>query len=106
MKLYRAMALDGATGLPVVGRSARRLGIRPPLEAGVRRADVKATAPGEIIQPGTGGMSCTPNDPLDLPEFRRPPELGGDGKDPVWEIDTNDSDRTARLTGSQNRPVR
>ena len=90
MKLYRAMTQD-TDGLPVLGRSARALGVRTPNEvaAGVN-PDVTATAPDEIIQPGTGGMSTAPNDPRNLPPLRLPRVLGGRGKDPVWEIDTAD----------------
>lgn len=87
MKLYRAMT-TASLGLPQVGRSARSLGIRTPKET--INPDVTAVAPDEIIQPDTGGMSVTPNDPADLPPFRKPPALGGTGKDPVWEIDTAD----------------
>jgi len=35
-------------------------------------------------------MSIAPDDPKFLPPFRRPSELGGRGKDPVWVIDTDD----------------
>ncbi len=35
-------------------------------------------------------MSEAPNDPANLPPLRRPPSLGGTGKDPIWEIDTAD----------------
>ena len=77
-----------ADGLPQVGRSARSLGIRTPTET--TDPDVTASAPGDIIQPGTGGMSVAPDDPVNLPPFRRPPALGGRGKDPVWELDTTD----------------
>jgi hypothetical protein len=87
MKLYRAMTA-AADGLPQVGRSARSLGIRTSNESS--NPDVTATDPAEIIQPGTGGMSEAPNDPANLPPLRRPPALGGKGKDPVWEIDTAD----------------
>jgi hypothetical protein len=52
--------------------------------------DVTATAADEIIQPGTGGMSVAPDDPANLPPLRRPRILGGRGKDPAWEIDTDD----------------
>ncbi|HEV3385203.1 MAG TPA: hypothetical protein VG097_10315 [Gemmata sp.] len=87
MKLYRAMT-PASDGLPQVGRSARLLGIRTPNETTVN-PDVTASTPNEIIQPGTGGMSEAPNDPTNLPPFRKPPEFGGTGKDPVWEIDTS-----------------
>ena len=38
------------------------------------------------VRPGTGGMSVTPNDPMDLHQHVRPVELGGTGKRPVWWI--------------------
>ncbi|WP_449267433.1 Tse2 family ADP-ribosyltransferase toxin [Gemmata massiliana] len=75
-------------GLPQVARSARALGVRTLNES--TNPDVTATAPDEIIQPGTGGMSEAPNDPANLPPLRKPASLGGKGKDPVWEIDTTD----------------
>ena len=31
-------------------------------------------------------MSVSPNGPRNLPSHRRPPTLGGTGKDPVWRI--------------------
>ena len=89
MKLYRSMT-PASDGSPVVARSARALGIRTPHEAANSQPDVTAIDPDEIIQPVTGGMSVAPNDPANLPRFRRPPVLGGQGKDPVWEIDTAD----------------
>lgn len=87
MKLYRAMK-PSEDGLPEVGRSARKLGVRTPREAA--NPDVPAKADDEIIRPGTGGMSVAPDEPANLPPMRRPTELGGTGKDPVWEIDTAD----------------
>jgi hypothetical protein len=39
------------------------------------------------VGPGTGGMSVVPDSPMNLPDHRRPPQLGGTGKDPVWGID-------------------
>jgi hypothetical protein len=36
-------------------------------------------------------MSAAPQDPANLPRNRRPAQVsGGTGKDPVWEIDTDD----------------
>ena len=87
MKLYRAMT-PAPDGLPQVGRSARSLGVRTSNVS--TNPDVTATDPAEIIQPGTGGMSVAPNDAAILPTLRRTPVLGGKGKDPVWEIDTDD----------------
>lgn len=37
-----------------------------------------------LVHPDTGGMSVTPNDPAGLPPHRRPPGMGGTGKDPVY----------------------
>ena len=35
-------------------------------------------------------MSVSPPPPDNLPYYRRPPEFGGTGKDPVWEMDTDE----------------
>lgn len=78
--LYRAMEEDGE-GHPQVGQSARRLGVRPGTDIPVDDEDE--------VEPYTGGMSVTPESPDRLPFFRRPPGLGGTGKDPVWEIDSD-----------------
>jgi hypothetical protein len=87
LKIYRAMSPD-ADGLPLVGRSARQLGVRT-LDW-LPHNDVNAAKPDDMVNPGEG-MSATPHDPANLPKNRRPPQLhGGIGKDPVWEIDTND----------------
>ena len=39
-----------------------------------------------MVHPQTGGMSVAPDTPMNLPLHRRPAELGGTGKDPVWSI--------------------
>ncbi len=87
MKIYRAMAPDN-DGLPQVGRSARQLGVRP--LGRMPHNDVSAAASDDAVNPGEG-MSAAPHDPANLPRNRRPPQAnGGTGKDPVWEIDTDD----------------
>ena len=87
MKIYRAMTPD-TDGLPQVGRSARQLGVRP-LDR-LPHNDVSASSPDDTVNPGEG-MSAAPNNPANLGKNRRPPQLnGGTGKDPVWEIDTDD----------------
>jgi hypothetical protein len=87
VKIYRAMTPD-ADGLPQVGRSARQLGVRP-LDWALHN-DVSAAAPDDTVNPGEG-MSAAPDDPAKLPKNRRPPQVNaGTGKDPVWEIDTDD----------------
>lgn len=72
--LYRAMAA-GDGGTPAVGRN----------DLGVRPVDLQPDADG-IAQPGRGGMSVAPDDPMNLPIFRRPASLAGTGKKPVWAI--------------------
>jgi hypothetical protein len=43
-----------------------------------------------MVGPGEGGISVSPDDPRRLPSFRRPPELDGTGRDPVFAIDEQD----------------
>jgi hypothetical protein len=81
-RLFRAMRKD-ASGAPEIGPNARALGVR----AGV---DIPATLPHQTVLPGQGGLSVSPDDPMNLPYFRRPPGFGGTGRDPVWVIDLND----------------
>ncbi|MEO8391661.1 MAG: hypothetical protein ABI700_01590 [Chloroflexota bacterium] len=72
--VFRSMT-QAPDGLPVTGDTARSLGARPgtdiPVQAG-------------MVSPNTEGMSVSPGSPFNLPAFRRPPEFGGTGKDPVW----------------------
>lgn len=79
---YRAMK-QARDGLPEVGRSARSLGVRI---AG-SPADIPVFA-GNIVRPATGGMSVVFGGAMNLPKFRRPRALGGEGRDPVYAIET------------------
>jgi hypothetical protein len=99
MRLYRSMKED-ADGLPMVGRSPRMLGVRTGSDP---TPDVTASAPSDPVVPGQGGMSVAPGDPMHLQPFRRPPSLGGIGKDPVWWIDTDDLE--PELGFRQDRPT-
>lgn len=100
MKIYRAMTPD-TDGLPLVGQSARQLGVRT-LDL-LPHNDVNAALPDDEVNPGEG-MSAAPDDPANLPRNRRPPRLqGGIGKDPVWEIDTDDLGPT--LVFLQDKPT-
>jgi hypothetical protein len=74
---------EGPGGLPEVGLSSRTLGVRP-------GRDVQAINPADTVSPGAGGMSVSPDDPFHLPYIRRPPEFGGTGRDPVWELADSD----------------
>jgi hypothetical protein len=68
-------------GRPLVVPTARGLGLR---------AGEIAVSEDGSVEPGGGGMSVSPDTPRYLPPYRRPPKYGGDGKDPVWELETAD----------------
>ena len=78
---FRAMTPD-IDGLPLVGRSARRLSVRVP-------QDVTPNAAGDVL-PGTGGMSVAPDSVWNLPHHRRPRGLErgstGPSQDYVFSI--------------------
>ena len=74
-ELFRDMKED-ANGMPEIGENSRSLGVRPGI-------DVPATDSGDLVSSGQGGISVSPDDPQSLPYFRRPPALGGTGKDSV-----------------------
>jgi len=44
----------------------------------------------DLVQSGQGGLSVSPDDPMNLPAHRRPTEFQGTGKDPVWMIEEVD----------------
>lgn len=69
-------------GHPAPGRTARTLGVRPGI-------DIPVGIDGLVLG-GEGGMSVAPDSPGNLPAHRRPPEHGGTGKDPIWEIAADD----------------
>ena len=84
MRVLRAMKVD-EDGKPETGNTARTLGVR----TGDRRRNIVVAASGFVL-PETGGMSVSPPPPDNLPEHRRPEEYGGTGRDPAWELDTDD----------------
>jgi hypothetical protein len=71
----------GEDGLPETGASARTLGARAWVDIPVDED--------ESVEPEMEGMSASPPPPENLPYIRRPPEYGGVGKDPVWELETD-----------------
>lgn len=85
-------------GLPEVGASARALGARP----GDATGDI-GIGPGGVVQPETGGMSVSPP-PENLPGIRRPPEFGGTGKDPLFELETDDLPQELRYRPDPTKP--
>jgi hypothetical protein len=84
--VFRSM-IEAADGLPEIGRSARKLGVR---SGDHTTPDIPAVHSNDIVSPGDGGLSVAPDDPKHLPRHRRPASLGGFGADPVWVIDVSD----------------
>lgn len=85
--LFRAM-IEDVDGKPKVGPAATMLGVRAGQK--VPPADVIAVLESDKVEPGYG-LSVAPQDPLNLPIFRRPSEIGGGtGKFPVWFLDSDD----------------
>ena len=96
---YRAMTPAPSDGLPSLGRTARKLGIRIP-------DDVKPTLEG-LVLPGTGGMSVATGSPWNLPAHRRPRSMGkcstGPDGDSVYAIEIP-LDRTLNLWARPTPP--
>ena len=99
MQFFRGMKED-TDGLPVVGPTARTLGVRPGSDP---TPDVLAVHPSDMLPPGKGGLSVAPDDPMHLQRHRRPASLGGIGRDPVWYIE--ESDLGTELCFRQDRPT-
>src|SRR5438105_3512393 len=97
MRLFRSMK-EAADGFPVIGPGARLLGVR---HGDDPNPDVVAILHSDFVNPGQGGMSVAPGDPLYLPRYRRPTSLGGLGREPVWYIEERDLD--ADLVFHQDR---
>jgi hypothetical protein len=79
-RVYRSM-IEAPDGLPLATPTARGLGIR--------EWDAEVDEFG-LVHPDGGGMSVAPDAIENLPQHRRPPEHGGTGLDPVWELSLGD----------------
>ncbi len=77
----RGMRAD-ADGLPMLDPSGRYLAVRP-------NVDILVDVAGRV-DPETGGMSVIPPPVENMDPHRRPPEFGGTGKDPVFELQTDE----------------
>jgi len=100
---YRGMAEQN--GKPKIGRSARLLGVRPGIDVNIEQmpvgyldeqgyllAESEREVRRELVTVAirdTKGMSVSLSIEA-LPAFRKPPQFGGTGKDPLWQIDDND----------------
>jgi hypothetical protein len=97
---YRGMAEQN--GKPKIGRSARLLGVRPSIDINIEQMpigyldkqeyllpELQRKFQGEIVTVAirdTKGMSVSLSIE-GLPAFRKPSKFGGNGKDPLWQID-------------------
>ncbi len=84
-------------GLPKIGATSRYLGARP----GV---DIRVFDSGSV-DPGRQGMSVSPSPPENLPFRRRPEEFGGTGKDPVFEMDTDELPEELEYLPDPDKPA-
>lgn len=113
---YRGMAEQN--GKPQIGRSARLLGVRPNIDINIERMpsgcldergyllpESQREFQGELVTVvirDTKGMSVSLSIE-GLPAFRKPTKFGGNGKDPLWQID--DSRITGDLQAVQDSPT-
>jgi hypothetical protein len=116
-KLYfRGMAEQN--GKPKIGRSARLLGVRPNIDINIEQMPIgyldkqgyllpeaQRNLHGELVTVAIRdikGMSVSLSIE-GLPAFRKPSQFGGNGKDPLWQID--DSIITGDLQAVQDSPT-
>ena len=113
---YRGMAAED--GKPKIGRSARLLGVRPNIDINIEQmpigyldeqgyllAEAEHKLHGDLVTVAIRdikGMSVSLSIE-GLPAFRKPSQFGGNGKDPLWQID--DSIITGDLQAVQDRPT-
>lgn len=83
--LFRSMRA-AADGLPAIGPLARNLGVRTDQDPRQRYFDIHVDPGTGLVEPGTGGLSVSPDRPDNLPHHRLPLALGGGGDDPVFAI--------------------
>lgn len=76
-----------------------------PEDLGIRtKIDIQPDSEGRV-DPGTGGMSMAPDNPLHLPRFHRPPSLGGSGTKPVWAINRDGLPGTLSIRHDPKKPL-
>jgi hypothetical protein len=113
---YRGMAEHNSK--PKTGRSARLLGVRPNIDINVEQMPIgcldeqgyllpesQRKCEGEIVTVAIRdkkGMSVSLSIE-GLPAFRKPTQFGGNGKDPLWQID--DSKIVGDLQAVQDSPT-
>jgi hypothetical protein len=113
---YRGMAEQN--GKPKIGRSARLLGIRPTIDINIEQVPMGCMDEQGYLLPesqrkfdgdlavvvirDTKGMSVSLSIE-GLPAFRKPSQFGGNGKDPLWQID--DTNIIGDLQAVQDSPT-
>jgi hypothetical protein len=113
---YRGMAEQN--GKPKIGRSARLLGVRPTIDINIEQMPIgclneqgywlpesQRKLHGDLVAVAirdTKGMSVSLSIE-GLPAFRKPSQFGGNGKDPLWQID--DSIIAGDLQAVQDSPT-
>lgn len=96
MLVCRGMIEDD-DGFPKTGTTSRYLGARP-------GRDIRVYDSGNVNPAPRQGMSVSPSPPENLPLRRRPPKFDGTGKDPVFEMDTNDLPEELEYQPDPNKP--
>ncbi len=87
-------------GLPEPGETSSYLGVREDYDITMdEHGMVRPLDPPE-------GMSVTPDDWRHLPARRIPEELGGDGRHPMFALDTDYLDPLLRFRRDPDKPVR
>lgn len=105
-------------GKPEIGRSARLLGVRPNIDINIEQVptgwldeqsyllpEPQRKLHGDLVSVAirdTKGMSVSLSIE-GLPAFRKPTKFGGNGKDPLWQID--DRMITGDLQAVQDSPT-
>lgn len=113
---YRGMA--ERNGKPEIGQSARLLGVRPNIDINIEQVptgwldeqsyllpEPQRKLHGDLVSVAnrdTKGMSVSLSIE-GLPAFRKPTKFGGNGKDPLWQID--DRMITGDLQAVQDSPT-
>ncbi|MBU6187524.1 MAG: hypothetical protein KGQ16_14290 [Cyanobacteria bacterium REEB444] len=113
---YRGIA--ERNGKPEIGRSARLLGVRPNIDINIEQVptgwldeqsyllpEPQRKLHGDLVSVAirdTKGMSVSLSIE-GLPAFRKPTKFGGNGKDPLWQID--DRMITGDLQAVQDSPT-
>ncbi len=87
-------------GFPLTGATRRMLGVKPghPPDDDIPVDDMNH------VHPNTGGMSVTIDDPRRLPKHRLPRTMGGEGRDPLYQMPCGVLSASLQLRADQPHP--